>query len=425
MYSRIQPWVVIFFATSFFFFEFMQVNMFNTLDPYLFKAYHLQDSTQLGRLAAMYMYANVIFMIPAGIILDRFSTRWVITIAMFVCTTCTLLISQTTQLWQADICRFVTGIGGAFCLLSAVRLASRWFPPQKMALVVGLIVTFAMTGAMIAQTPFTVLVLDYGWRHMLMIDAGSGYAMLIGIMIFVRDYPSKNKELMVSYYKALSIQGVFKSTWLAAKNSQNWMAGIYASLINLPVFLLGTWGVMYLEQIHHLTPEKSSVIPTVMFVGLIIGSPVFGWISDRMRQRRLPMIIGALLSLATILPVMYFNLNYEKSLLLFFLIGFVISSQIISYAVVAESNPDNLVGASEGVASVLIMSGGFLSPVFAQLLDLNWHHYFINGLPVFSLHAYQTAFLIMPISFVIALVAAIFTKETHCESYAERVTHAK
>ena len=123
MYSRIQPWVVIFFATSFFFFEFMQVNMFNTLDPYLFKAYHLQDSTQLGRLAAMYMYANVIFMIPAGIILDRFSTRWVITIAMFVCTTCTLLISQTTQLWQADICRFVTGIGGAFCLLSAVRLA--------------------------------------------------------------------------------------------------------------------------------------------------------------------------------------------------------------------------------------------------------------------------------------------------------------
>lgn len=421
--ERVQPWLVVFFSASFFFFEFMQVNMFNTLNPYLFKAYHLQDSTQLGHLAANYMYANVIFLFPAGIILDRFSTRWVIIVAMLLCTTCTLLFSLTTELWQAEICRFVTGIGGAFCLLSSVRLASRWFSPKQMALVVGLVVTFAMTGAMIAQTPFTVLAIHYGWRKTLMVDAFSGYVMLIFIMAFVRDYPRKSYELVMSQRHALSVQGVFKAILMAVKNNQNWIAGIYASLINLPVFLLGSWGMMYLEQIHHLSPEKASIITTVMFVGLIIGSPAFGWFSDRIMQRRMPMILGAILSLAVILPIMYMKLSYDELLMLFFLLGFVTSSQIISYAVVAESNSETLTGASEGIASVLIMSGGFLIPVFAELLDLNWHHYFINGVPIYSLHAFQIAFLIMPIAFAIALLAALITKETHCRSYSERETH--
>lgn len=419
-YERVQPWVVVFFAASFFFFEFMQVNMFNTLDPYLFKAYHLKDSTQLGHLAANYMYANVLFLIPAGMILDRLSTRWVIIVAMLVCTTCTLLFSLTTQLWQAEVCRFVTGIGGAFCLLSSVRLASRWFPPKKMALVVGLVVTFAMTGAMIAQTPFTLLAINYGWRKTMMVDALSGYVMLTLIMVFVRDYPRKSHDLITSHYHTLSVQGVFKAIMMALKNAQNWIAGIYASLINLPVFLLGSWGMMYLEQIHHLSAEKASLITTAMFVGLILGSPAFGWFSDRIAQRRLPMILGAILSIMSILPIMYLNLNYDELLAMFFLLGFFTSSQIISYAVVAESNPETLTGASEGIASVLIMSGGFLIPVFAQLLDLNWHHYFVKGLPVFSLHAFQIAFLIMPVAFVIALFAAFVTKETYCRSYSER-----
>jgi MFS family permease len=422
---RVQPWLVVFFASAFFFFEFMQVNMFNALDPYLFKAYKLQDSTQLGHLAACYMYANVIFLFPAGIILDRVSTRRLIMIAMFICVSCTLLFAFTTQLWQGEICRFITGIGGAFCLLSCVRLASRWFPPKKMALVVGLIVTFAMTGAMVAQTPFTVLALDYGWRDTMIVDALAGYMMLAFIALIVKDFPAGRQRVMEQQQHTLSKMGVMKTISKSFGSMQNWLAGIYASLINLPVFLLGSWGMMYLHQIHNMPREQASFITSAMFAGLIIGSPTFGWISDRMRRRRSPMIFGAVFSIATILPIMLWqHLSYETLLILFFLIGFAISSQIISYAVVAESNPEFLTGASEGVASVLIMSGGFLIPVFARLLDLSWHHHFVNGLPIYSLHSFRVAFAIMPISFVIALLASFAIKETYCKSYTEREEHA-
>ncbi len=420
-FQAIQPWVVVFIAATFFFFEFMQVNMFNALDPDLFKAYRLHDSTQLGNLAANYMYANVIFLFPAGIILDRFSTKRVIIAAMLCCVVFTLLFSMTTELWQGELCRFMTGIAGAFCLLSSVRLASRWFPPKHMALVVGLIVTFAMTGAMIAQTPFTILTQHYGWRHTLLIDSMAGFVMLMLIVLFVRDYPKGDRQKIATQQQQLNELGVIKTIVAALKNTQNWLAGIYSSLVNLPVFLLGSWGMMYLHQIFGLTRRDASIITSMLFVGLIFGSPAFGALSDAMGRRRLPMIIGAVLSLIVMLPIMYMqHLSFHMLAILFFLIGFMISSQIISYAVVAESNPEALTGAAEGVTAMLIMSGGFLIPIFAQLLDLNWHHYFVQGLPVYSLHAYHVAFLLMPVAFILSILTAIAVKETYCRSFEER-----
>ena len=420
-WTRALPWIVVFVASTFFFFEFMQINMFNSLDPYLFKAYHLTDTTELGHLAANYNYANVLFLFPAGIILDRLSTRRVIIFAMVACVTCTLLFAFTQQLWQAEICRFVTGIGGAFCLLSCVRLASRWFPAKQMALVVGLIVTFAMLGAMIAQTPFTLLALDYGWRDTLIVDALAGYVMLALIIFVVRDYPRDDSGTIATQMHELTNLGIGTAIAGALSNKQNWLAGIYASLINLPVFLLGSWGIMYLHQVHALTREQCSVITSALFLGLIIGSPLFGWVSDRMQRRRPAMIFGAIVSLAAIIPIMFWSAaNYYELMSLFFLLGVAISSQIIAYPVVAESNPEYLTASSEGVASVLIMSGGFLIPVFARILDLSWHHHFVNGLPVYSSRSFHAAFALMPLGFVLALFAACAIKETACRSYTER-----
>ena len=424
-FDRLLPWIVVFSASTFFFFEFMQVNMFNALDPYLFKAYHLTDTIQLGHLSANYMYANVLFLFPVGVLLDRFSTRRLISWAMFVCVTCTLVFSFTTQLWQGEICRFITGIGGAFCLLSCVRLASRWFPAKQMALVVGLIVTFAMLGAMIAQTPFTILVEDFGWRKTLLVDALLGYLMLILVFAFVKDYPAGQEKIIKAQQRTLYAEGVFHSVINALKNSQNWLAGVYAALINLPVFLLGNWGEMYLGQIRQLTPRKASVITSMMFVGLAIGSVLFGWLSDRFSRRRLPMILGAIVCLLVVLPIMYWEAaDYFSLIMMFFLLGIAMGSQIISYAVIAESNRESLVGASEGVASVLIMSGGFLIPTFSYILDLNWQLHFQNGIPSYSVQAYHWAFSIMPFGFVLSLIAVLAMQETYCRSYSERKTHA-
>ncbi|HLB58229.1 MAG TPA: hypothetical protein VJL60_05395, partial [Gammaproteobacteria bacterium] len=87
LFKRIQPWLVVFSASLFFFFEFLQMNMFNALDPSLYKAFHLTNSTQLGQLSACFMVSMVLFLFPAGMILDRFSTKKIIQLSMLSCIT--------------------------------------------------------------------------------------------------------------------------------------------------------------------------------------------------------------------------------------------------------------------------------------------------------------------------------------------------
>ncbi|OGT25409.1 MAG: MFS transporter [Gammaproteobacteria bacterium RIFCSPLOWO2_02_FULL_42_14] len=424
--SRIQPWIVIFSASLFFFFEFMQVNMFNALNPSLFKAFHLTNATQLGQLSAGYMYANVLFLFPAGMILDRFPTRKIILLAMSFCVLCALLFSFTTALWQAEICRLITGIGGSFCLLSCVRLASRWFPPKHMALVVGLIVTFAMVGGMTAQTPFTKSVELLGWRNTLRIDAAIGFCMLIIIALFVRDFPPGTQTLFDKAHASLEKIGFWHALTRVTANLQNWLAGAYTSLINLPIFLLGsTWGSWYLMQTKHQTADSASWITMMIFVGMIIGSPVIGEISDLIERRKLPMILGAIASFAVIIAIMYLpHLSFGSLMFLFFLLGFVISSQVIGYPLVAESNPAILTGTAEGLASMLIMGGGLAIPLFPALLNLHWNHVIQNGIPLYTTENYHLAFMIMPIAFVIALGIAFVIKDTRCHALEESSTTA-
>ena len=127
-------------------------------------------------------------------ILDRISTRRVILTTLLICSLGTLLFGMATSVYIAQICRFFTGIGSAFCFLSSMRLASRWFPTQQLALVTGLVVTMAWMGGMVAQTPLTLLIEKLGWRHALAVDAGLGLIIWGFIYLFVQDYPPGQTE---------------------------------------------------------------------------------------------------------------------------------------------------------------------------------------------------------------------------------------
>lgn len=156
------PWIVCFSAALFFFYEFIQMNMFNAISADLMRDFSLH-ATELGKLSAYYFYANLLFLPVAGALLDRFSTRLIILSALFLCIIGVAGFATTHSFILACLFRFMSGIGSAFCFLSSIRLASRWFPAKQMALVTGLIVTMAMMGGMVAQTPLTLLTQSLGW----------------------------------------------------------------------------------------------------------------------------------------------------------------------------------------------------------------------------------------------------------------------
>lgn len=138
MHLRINnPWVVILAAASFFFFQFIQITMFNVLKPELIIAFHA-DPGVLSFISSLYFYGTIFLLIPAGVSLDYISTRKVVLITMALSLIGLAIICAATSIFSVGLGRFLMGItAGPFSLISSMRLAQRWFPENKLAFVTG------------------------------------------------------------------------------------------------------------------------------------------------------------------------------------------------------------------------------------------------------------------------------------------------
>lgn len=408
----VMAWVVVMVSALFFFYEFLQMNMFDTINASLMQAFNINGS-QVSNLSAGYFYADIILLFPAGLILDKFSTHKLLSIAMAVSIMATLCLSFTSNYWFAFAMRMLSGFGAAFNLLSSLRLASRWFPAKRLALITGAVVTMAMLGGVVAQTPMTLLVSHVGWRHAVQYDAGLGFIFLLCIIMFVKDYP---KGYVQAAIEKPNKKRLSQTIAYILKNKQNWYAGLYTCFLNLPILVMGAlWGIQYLTQANHFSRTQASVINSMLFIGTIIGSPLLGWLSDSMKKRKPIMIVCALISMVIILMIRYWQLpTFSTMFILFLLLGFFTSSQVISYPVITESNPLALTGSALGMASVIIMAGGAVfQPLMGFLLDWHWTGLKVAGVPLYSINDYHFAFMIFPITFVISILFSFIIRETN------------
>lgn len=418
-----RAWLICLVMSLFFFYEFVQMNIFDSIAQDVLIDFSL-TSTSIGYLASLYFYGNFLMVIPAGMLLDRFSTKKIALTAMIVSTSATIIFSQTHILILAQICRFLAGMGAGFCFLSNIRLASRWFSANHLAFVTGIIVTMAMIGGMVAQTPMAVLSEHIGWRSAMLTNGLLGLVIIFLIFFIVRDQPKKETQHVQEEHDHLKKYGVWHSLSFVIRAKNNWLGGLYTTLMNLPIFILGAlWGITYLEQVDHISHDQASYVISMLFVGVIFGSPAFGWFSDKILSRRKPMLLGAIASLIVILIMIYVpNLSVSALLILSFLLGFMTSSQIISYPAIAELNPTELTASAISIVSLVIMASGVVvQPLTGWLIGLHWNHQMLDGKPLYLQHDFMMAMLIMPISFVISFFVAMTIKETHCRSNHEHL----
>ena len=405
--SAIKPWIVCLSASLFFFYDFMLMNMFNSINNNISAEFAL-NATEISRLSALYPMATVSFLLISGLLLDRYSTRRIILTSMALCVLTTSTFALSTTLVQAAISRFIAGATAAFCFLSCVMLASRWFKPKQLAFVTGLIVTMAMTGGSMSQAPLKTLVISYGWRSALFILSAIGLALLSIMFFTIEDRPGEKVWKKSPGKNELSVKD---SLLIAAKNPQNWILGLYTSFMNLLICVFGgLWGQAYLSTTYSLDAMSASEITMLIFLGTTIGSPLAGFISDKIGKRKSPMVMGAILSLLLV-GMLFINTapSFQFLSFVFFSLGLTTSAQVISYPAIFESNPPEVTGICESLSAVLIMSGVTLFPLtYGIMLDMNGHSTYTAGDHYF-------AFLILPITLVISLILALMVKETNCQ----------
>lgn len=404
--SKLTAYYIFFLAASFYLYEFiLQVAPSVMAEP-MMKAFQV-SAEGFGVISAFYFYAYAPMQLPAGLLFDRYGPRKLMTCALVLCAIGSFFFASTDSVVTASIGRFLIGIGSAFSFIGVLVLVARWFPPHYFAILAGVAQLMSSVGAISGEMPLAALTECVGWRNASFILSGVGLILAACLWLFIRDFPHQTTQSLPSRR--------FRDEWKrlieVCGRSYTWLTGAYAFSIWTPIAVFAAlWGVPFMQAKYDVSVVVASGLCSMIWIGIGIGSPLLGWVSDRFCSRRLALIISSVFGLSATLITLYVpNLPISWMYLVLFLLGFGAGGQTVSFAVVKENNPSHLVGTASGFNNLSVLIGGAIfQPIVGIILQHSGVGSWMNGVPVYSITSYQKALLVMPCCYLASLILAIW-----------------
>jgi sugar phosphate permease len=170
------------------------------------------------------------------------------------------------------------------------------------------------------------------------------------------------------------------------------------------------WAGPFLMNVMGLPGITTGNMIFLMNIGLIIGGPICGILSDRILKTRKAVVIGGLTGLSGILLVMaLLPPSVSKAVLyaLFFLCGIFSSSGMVMYSHIKERVPLNKAGAAMAGINFFTMAG---AAVFLQGLGSIMQYFFPDD--TLGSAAFQTVFIISSVCLAATALIYAQSKET-------------
>ncbi|WP_058492579.1 MFS transporter [Legionella worsleiensis] len=410
--SLATAYCIFFLAASFYLYEFILQVAPSVMAESMMKTFGVSGQG-FGVISAFYFYAYAPSQLPAGVLYDRYGPRKLMTFAIILCAVGSAFFASTDSVFTACIGRFLIGVGSAFSFIGVLVLISRWFPPYYFAILAGIAQLMSSVGAIFGEMPLASLIAVVGWRNASFILSIVGFVLAGFFWAFIRDYPHQQNQPIPQHY----LKDEWKRLVAVCRHAHTWITGGYAFAIWTPIAVFAAlWGVPYLQEKYQVSVVAASGLCSMIWIGIGVGSPLLGWFSDRIESRRIALIISAILGLiATLLLLYYPQLPYSWSYAVLFVLGLGAGGQTVSFAVVKENNPPELVGTASGFNNLSVLIGGAIfQPLVGYILQQTDSWRLVNGVHVYEIASYQTALLVMPLCFMASLLIALFLiKETH------------
>jgi MFS family permease len=364
-------------------------------------------ATAIGHLSAFYFYGYAGMQIPVGLLMDRFGPRRLMTVAAAGCAVGCVVFALAPALWALSLGRFLIGATAAFSLVGAMTVAGQWFPARRFALLSGLAMMLGMAGGVFGQAPLRLLVERLDWQRASLVLAGGGVLLALAAVATVRDRSRA----------AGSLRQVMAGMVQVGRNRQTWLIAIAGLGTAGPLLgFAALWGVPFLALTQGLDRPAAAGVTSMVFIGWGVGAPVAGWLSDRIHRRKLPFVAGLMLTALAMAGLAWApGLPLWAVSALCFLCGFGGSGQILGFAAVRELNPPAAAGAAIGVVNAVVTGAGALfQPLLGWLLDLAWTGEMADGVRVYSVAAYGTAFSVLVAGAVVGIACILLMRETGC-----------
>jgi sugar phosphate permease len=378
------------------------------------------DGALLGNLAAAYFYAYALMQIPTGLLVDQVGARKVASVACMTTAAGILLFSFGSSLWFVYAGRFLVGASVAVAWVTCMQLAGHWFPANRFASVTGVALVCGNFGGIMAGVPLAHAVELFGWRWA---TGASGFLMLLlgaATWTALRDDP-KAYGYRSHAHAVLLDQGSLpagKALWSVVRRRDTWLLFFAGGLATSPLLVFaGLWGVHYLTQVYQVKTSEAALITSTMLISLAVSAVIFGIISDRLGLRKMPYLVGTLLTAFQWAIFLFVKLSYALLFPLLAGIGLTTGCMIIGFATAREVNHPGAAGTVGGVVNMSVLGiAALMQPMVGKILDSHWEGALVNGVRIYSEAAYHAAFIWLFASTALAFFMVLLTRETHCRS---------
>ncbi|KYZ76782.1 MFS transporter [Anaerosporomusa subterranea] len=390
--------------------------------PELMKTFNI-SATSLGLLSAAYFYPYAAMQIPSGVLADFLGPRLAVTIFFVVAGIGTALFGIASSYEWALVGRVMMGVGVAVVYIPIMKIQAQWFRHYEFATLTGILLTVGNIGALGAAGPLAQFVALTGWREAFYYLGAISIGLAALTFFLVRDkpedmgYPTINEidNIKVDITQTAKDDGIkLREAIKIAVTNRNfpWLA-VYAFFVYGPMMgFQGLWAVPYMMDILGFSKQVASNVLSWWAVGMVVGCPLSGIISDRVMQSRKKVVIPG--AIVYTLGWLYISLSPQGwspvTMSIFcFIMGAFGGAYITNYAHLSERLPRKVVGTAIGVFNLFYFVGGaFFQQFMGTMLD---GYGKVAG--KFPVEAYTATFWLCFGGMVVGTAALFFTVETY------------
>jgi MFS family permease len=319
----------------------------------------------------------------------------------------------------AFVGRLLVGLGASVILIAGLRLASEWFGTGEFGTISGAAQGVGSLGALAGTTPLALLVEQIGWRRGFVAIGAVTALLALACVLTVRDRPERPAGARARPAEP-GLREIIAGIPSVLVNPSSWTLGLISGGIygGFAAFV-GLWGVPYLTQVYHLPRVRAANLVGLAALGLLVGAPLIGWLSDRLKRRRFPLIVVSGVNVFTWLALVAPGTPIAPGHLplICFLMGLGSSVVVLVFAAIREVNDPRYVGVALGFHNVpAFVSFGLTQWVTGIVLDRYWDGALAEGARVYGHDAYRTAFALCLLLAAGAFVSACLAPETRARN---------
>tara|TARA_Y100000590_G_scaffold171554_1_gene196204 strand:- start:336 stop:1562 length:1227 start_codon:yes stop_codon:yes gene_type:complete len=381
--------------------QFLRTSL-GVLSPNLMHDFNINPNN-MGLLGGVFFLSFAIFQIPAGILIDKYGPRKVMSSVIIFAVLGSIIFALSNSFYTLLIGRVLMGLGCSICLMGSLVLITRWTDSDQFSKLAGIILAVGGIGGLLATTPLSYFSELFGWRLSFWLATAVTFCVMLLYYFILED--RKNELILNRSNETISLKNL-----LFILKERNFKFMIPMSLMSYSslVVILGLWGAPYLKDIHGLDTVERGKILMLMAISWNIGSFVFGRLRSIFGNYKNVVIFGAtgVIILLFILSIIT-EINIIYLYILFCILGFfgAFSVALIShYQVLFDKE---YMGRALSTANFFNFGGVFLVQwLTGKIIYLMGGD--STGAPI---EAYRLAFLFVAILLVISLCIYFFSNE--------------